>query len=66
MLIKAKVSFAGLVSMGIGEIREVNNEEVVHDLLKAGYAEEVKPAAAKAKTKTKKAVTEDAAEQGTT
>lgn len=65
MLIKAKVSFAGVVSMGIGEIRDVLNEEVVHDLLKAGYAEEVKPAA-KAKTKTKKAVTEDAAEQGTT
>lgn len=66
MLIKAKVSFAGVVSMGVNEIREVHNEEVVRDLLKAGYVEEVKPAAKASKTRTKKAVTEDAAEQGTT
>lgn len=41
MLIKAKVSFAGLVTMSKGETREVS-EEVAADLLRAGYAVEVK------------------------
>lgn len=53
MLIKAKISFAGLVTMSKGETREVC-EEVAADLLRAGYASEVKAG----KAKTKKAVSE--------
>lgn len=41
---KALVSFAGKVSMGKGEVREINDKEIVKDLLNAGYIEEVKPA----------------------
>lgn len=37
MLVKAKVSFAGAVCMGRGEIRDVGDETVVKDLLAAGY-----------------------------
>lgn len=59
MLIKAKVSFAGLVTMSKGETRDVN-EEVAADLLRAGYASEVKAG----KAKSKKAVTDDEAVGG--
>lgn len=54
MLIKAKVSFAGLVTMSKGETREVC-EEVAADLLRAGYAAEVKTGKL---AKNKKAVSE--------
>lgn len=54
MLIKARVSFAGLVTMSKGETREVC-EEVGSDLLRAGYAVKVKAG----KAKSKKAVTDD-------
>lgn len=40
---KALVSFSGLISMAVGEIREITDESIVKDLLKAGYIEEVKP-----------------------
>lgn len=53
MLVKAKISFAGLVTMASGETREVC-EEVGSDLLRAGYAVEVKAG----KAKSKKAVSE--------
>lgn len=59
MLIKAKVSFAGIVTMSKGETREVC-EEVAADLLRAGYAAEVKTG----KVKNKKAVTGDEADGG--
>lgn len=59
MLIKAKVSFAGLVTMAAGETREVC-EEVGSDLLRAGYASEVKAS----KAKNKKAVSEGEANGG--
>ena len=59
MLIKAKVSFAGIVTMSKGETREVC-EEVAADLLRAGYAAEVKAG----KAKSKKAVTDDEADGG--
>ena len=59
MLIKAKVSFAGIVTMSKGETREVC-EEVGSDLLRAGYAVEVKAG----KAKSKKAVTDDEAVGG--
>lgn len=38
MLVKALTSFAGKVSMYAGEIREVAEETVAEDLIKAGYA----------------------------
>lgn len=40
---KALKSFSGTVSMHEGETREIGDADVVADLLKAGYIEEVKP-----------------------
>lgn len=40
---KALKSFSGIVSMYEGETREIDDAEIVADLLKAGYIEEVKP-----------------------
>lgn len=40
---KALKSFAGKVSMYKGQVKEITDEEIVNDLLKAGYIEEVKP-----------------------
>lgn len=59
MLVKAKISFAGTETMAAGETREVS-EEVAADLLRAGYAVEVKTS----KAKNKKAVTDDEAVGG--
>lgn len=42
MRLKALVSFAGKVSMYAGEVREVVEEHIAKDLIRAGYAEEVK------------------------
>lgn len=47
---KALISFSGLVSMAEGDVRDIANKEVVKDLLKAGYIEEVKDKSAKKKT----------------
>lgn len=44
MKIKALVSFAGAFSMHVGEIREVEKNEVVLDLINCKYVEEVKSA----------------------
>ena len=44
MKYKALVSFAGKITMGKGEVREISNKELISDLLKAKYiapAEEV-------------------------
>lgn len=38
MKIKAKVSFCGAFSMAAGETRVCNNQVLVADLLRAGYA----------------------------
>lgn len=51
MLYKAKVSFSGLVSMYKGEIKELTDEEIIKDLLKAKYIEEVKDTVKKKTTK---------------
>lgn len=51
MAYKAVVSFGGKVSMVVGEVRDLTDNAIVKDLLKAGYIEEVKPAE---KTKAKK------------
>ena len=40
---KALIGFSGKISMTKGQIREIKNKEIVKDLLKAGYIEEIKP-----------------------
>lgn len=54
MNFKALKSFSGVISMSLGEIKEIGDEKIAEDLLKAGYIEksEKKPMQ-KAKTKTK-------------
>lgn len=42
MKYKALKSFSGLVSMFEGEIKEIENKDIVNDLLNAHYIEEVK------------------------
>ena len=37
MQYKALVSFSGTISMAMGEVQEITNQEIVNDLLKAGY-----------------------------
>lgn len=51
MLVKAIESFAGKVSMYAGEVKDIKDDAIVQDLLRAGYiepeaqeAEIVKPA----------------------
>lgn len=54
MAYRALVSFAGLVSMKKGETKEIKDQEVVNDLLRAGYIEEVggeKPKSSKSSAK---------------
>ena len=41
---KALISFCGQINMVEGEVREIKDKEVVKDLLKAHYIEEVKSA----------------------
>lgn len=35
----AKISFAGIVTMGAGETKEIEDKSVVKDLVDAGYVE---------------------------
>jgi hypothetical protein len=51
---KALVSFSGLVSMSKGQVKEIKDKEVIEDLLRAGYIEEVKPVKEVKTTKNKK------------
>lgn len=37
MLYKALISFSGVVSMTIGEVREFSDQSVIDDLVEAGY-----------------------------
>lgn len=39
MLVRAKVNFSGAVSMCEGDVKEIKNEYVLRDLMKAGYVE---------------------------
>lgn len=41
-MFKALISFSGIISMSKGEIKEIKDKEIIKDLLKAGYIEEVK------------------------
>ena len=60
---RAKVSFSGIVSMAEGEVKNITDDAVAKDLLKAGYIEEVKPAEKvnTTKAKTNKTKTEKGA-----
>ena len=44
---KALKSFSGLISMAEGEKKDISNDFIINDLVKAGYIEEVKPAKSK-------------------
>lgn len=39
MLYRAKISFAGKVSMTLGEVGEISDPAIAKDLIKAGYVE---------------------------
>lgn len=54
MKYKALKSFSGLVSMFEGEIKEIENKDIVNDLLNAHYIEESKEQKKTAKRTTKK------------
>ncbi len=54
MKVKATISFSGTVTMAKGDTKDIKNEAVLNDLLKAGYVEKVEDSAEKksaAKTK---------------
>ena len=52
---KALKSFSGVVSMSLGEIKEIGDENIANDLLKAGYVEKVqKKPISKTKSRSKK------------
>jgi hypothetical protein len=38
----ALTSFSGVISMSMGEVREISDKAIVRDLLKAGYIQELK------------------------
>lgn len=41
MQYKALISFSGLISMSMGEVREITDQKIVNDLLNAGYIEKI-------------------------
>ena len=49
MAYKAIKNFSGVVSMHVGEVKNISDVNIAKDLLRAGYIEEIKPAE-KAKT----------------
>lgn len=44
---RALVSFSGVISMALNDEREITDKNIVKDLLKAGYIEEVKNTSSK-------------------
>ena len=58
VMYKATRSFSGIVSMKKGDVKEINNEEVAKDLIRAGYvielADESKPKTTSSKKSSKK------------
>lgn len=41
---KAKINFAGIISMKKGEVKEIADSKLANDLIKAGYIEDMNPA----------------------
>ena len=39
MKIRAKTSFSGMITMGIGEVSDIEDDFILNDLLNAGYVE---------------------------
>lgn len=39
MLVRAKVNFSGAVSMSAGDVRDIKDQYILNDLIKAGYIE---------------------------
>lgn len=67
MLVKALTSFGGKISMGAGEVREILDEEIAKDLLRAGHVVEAKAekeAEKQADKKAEKAKKDEAANDG--
>lgn len=62
MLVKALTSFGGKISMGVGEVREILDEEIAKDLLRAGHVVEAK-AEKQAANKAEKAKKEESANE---
>lgn len=62
MLVKALTSFGGKISMGSGEVREILDEEIAKDLLRAGHVVEAK-AEKQAANKAEKAKKEESANE---
>lgn len=45
MKYKAKENFSGIkLSMSVGEVLDITDDNIAKDLLRAGYIEEIKPA----------------------
>lgn len=62
MIIRAKIGFAGVLTMRKGETKEYNDEVVLQDLLKAGYIEEVKEETPESGEEVKEEVKEEGSE----
>lgn len=41
---EALKNFSGVVSMSVGDVRDIEDVNIVKDLLRAGYIREIKPA----------------------
>ena len=41
MKVKALIGFSGLVSMRKGEVKEIDDKNIVTDLIRAGYVEQI-------------------------
>ena len=54
MKLKALKSFVGKIAMNIGEVKEIVDEKIAKDLIKAGHAVEVKAEKVEAKKKAQK------------
>lgn len=39
MLVRAKTNFSGAISMSAGDVRDIKDSYILHDLLNAGYIE---------------------------
>lgn len=64
MKYRALVSFTGLVSMAKGQVREISDLSLAHDLLKVKYIEEVKADVPKEETAPKPKKTKSPSRKG--
>ena len=51
---RAKIGFSGLISMRKGQVKEINDKELIKDLLNADYIEKVETEKPENETKSKK------------